>query len=113
MDEPLQITFRHMPPSTAMEERIRTLAARLQQTGARILACHVVVEAPHQHHRQGNLFDIRIDIKVPGAEFSLQRAHSHDQAYEDPYVALRDLFRAARRRLQGHEREHRHSVHRP
>lgn len=107
---PLQISFRHMEPSPALEARIRQLAARLERFSAHIMRCHVVVQAPHEHHQQGNLFDVRIDITVPTAEFSIQRAHPYNHSHEDPYVSLRDAFRAAQRKLQDYEREHRGDV---
>ena len=110
MNLPLQIVFRHMESSAALEARIRALASRLDRFSAHIMRCHVTVEAPHQHQHQGNLFDVKIDITVPDAEISIQRAHPRDHAHEDPYVALRDAFRAARRKLQDYEREHRLDV---
>jgi cold shock CspA family protein/ribosome-associated translation inhibitor RaiA len=110
MNLPLEITFRHMEGSLALEARIRKLAARLERFSSHIMRCHVIVEAPHQHHQQGNLFDVNIDITAPGAHFSIQRASPRDHSHEDPYVALRDAFRAARRKLQDYEREHRRAV---
>jgi cold shock CspA family protein/ribosome-associated translation inhibitor RaiA len=99
-----------MEPSPALETRIRQLAARLERFSAHIMRCHVTVEAPHQHHHQGNLFDVKIDITTPGSTIAIQRAHPRDHAHEDPYVALRDAFRAARRKLQDYERERRQDI---
>jgi len=48
---PLQITFRHLDHSAALESRIRSLVARLEKFEARITHCHVVVAAPPRHHR--------------------------------------------------------------
>lgn len=107
---PLQISFRHVDPSPALEARIRKLAARLDHFSSHIMRIHVVVDAPHEHHHQGNLFDVRIDITTPGNEISIRRAHPRTHAHEDPYVALRDAFRAARRKLEDHEREQRGAV---
>jgi len=70
----------------------------------------VTVESPHQHRHQGNLFDVRIDITAPDTEIVIERAHPRDHAHEDPYVALRDAFRAARRKLQDYERARRGDV---
>src|ERR1039457_2134192 len=47
MKLPLQITFRHMEPSPALEERIRKLMSRLDKFSAHIMHCHVVVEDPY------------------------------------------------------------------
>jgi cold shock CspA family protein/ribosome-associated translation inhibitor RaiA len=110
MNLPLEIVFRHMDASPALEARIRKLAARLDRLSSRIMRCRVTVEAPHQHHHQGNLFDVRIDITAPNAQFSIQRASPYDHSHEDPYVALRDAFRATRRKLQDYEHELRGAV---
>src|SRR5579862_4448672 len=100
---PLQITFRHMDPSPALESRIRELASRLDRFSEHIMRCHVIVEPPAHHQRQGLLYDFRIDITLPDEEIAIRHAHPADHAHEDPYVALRDAFRAARRKIEDHE----------
>ena len=112
MKLPLQITFRHMQPSAAMEARIRELAARLERFNPHIARCHVIVESPPGHQEQGALFQCHIDITVPDEEIAIRRTHAANHAHEDPYVALRDAFRAARRRLEDYERKHRRDVKR-
>jgi ribosomal subunit interface protein len=101
---PLQVTFRNMDPSPALEARVRELAMRLEKFSGQIMRCHVIVEAPHRHQQQGNLFEIHIDITVPDKEIAIRQAPPANHAHEDPYVALRDAFRAARRKLQDYER---------
>ena len=110
MNLPLQITFRHMEHSPALEERIRKLMLRLEKFSEHILRCHVVVEVPHQHSRQGRLYKLRIEITVPTEEIVIDRAHPRDHSHEDSYVELRDLFRATRRKLEDYERKRRHQV---
>jgi ribosomal subunit interface protein len=107
---PLQITFRQMEASTALEARIRELASRLDKFSDQIMRCHVILEPLAHHQHQGNLYDFRIDITLPDAEIAIRRAHRADRAHEDPYVALRDAFRAARRKLQDYERKRRGDV---
>ena len=68
MQIPLQINFQNMEPWSAIEARIREKAAKLEQFHDRIIGCKVVVEAPHQHHHKGKLYNIRIDISVPGKD---------------------------------------------
>jgi len=110
MKLPLQITFRHMEPSPALESRIRELAARLEKFSAHVMHCHVIVEPPAHHQHQGALYDFRIDITLPDEEFAIRHAHPADHAHEDPYVALRDAFHAARRKLEDYERKRRGDV---
>jgi ribosome-associated translation inhibitor RaiA len=107
---PLQISFRLMEPSPALEARIRELASRLDRFSDQITRCHVIVELPTRHQQQGNLFDFRLDITLPDAEIAISHARPADPAHEDPYVALRDAFRAARRKLQDYERKRRGDV---
>ena len=105
MQVPLQITFRHMTPSPALEERARVLAQRLERFSQQIIQCHLVVEAPAKHHRQGEPFDVGLEILVPGRQIVIRRPQASDARQQDAYVALRDAFRTARRRLQAYERE--------
>lgn len=95
MQTPLQITFRNIPRSDAVETRIRDKAAKLEEFHPRIMSCHVVVEELDRHHHQGRQFTIRLDIRVPGHEVVIDRDH-----HEDVYVALRDAFNAAGRKLE-------------
>ena len=101
----LQITFRNVDSSAALEARIRELIQKLQRFSNQIIKCQVVVEAPHhQHHEQGALFDFQVNIAVPGKEIIIGHTHSRNPAHTNAYVALRDAFRAARRQLQEYER---------
>ncbi|MCU0983429.1 MAG: cold shock domain-containing protein [Acetobacteraceae bacterium] len=102
---PLQVTFKGMDASAAMEARIAQKAERLARLGDRIKRCHVTVEAPNHRHRQGGLFRVLIELDVPGAVLVVAHDGPKDHAHEDPYVALRDAFAAAVRRLEDHIRK--------
>ena len=107
---PLEITFRNMEPSPALEARIRELAARLEKFSPHIVHCHVAIEAPHRHHHQGRLFNVALRITVPGHELAIHHTDATNHAHEDVYVALRDAFKSARRKLQDRERKVRRQV---
>lgn len=102
MQVPLEITFRGLPHSDAVEARIREKTAKLEQLCDNIISCKVVVEAEHHHQHQGNLFHVRIDLSVPQKHIVVSRDHHDKQAHEDVYVALRDAFEAAKRQLEAH-----------
>lgn len=104
MQLPLQIVFRNMAPSAAVEAKVRERANKLEEYFDRIVSCRVVVEERHRHHHQGNLYHVRVDVKVPGAELVASREPPEHHAHEDVYVAIRDAFDAARRQLQDHAR---------
>src|SRR5271165_4860031 len=63
---PLQITWRGIDPSEAVEARIRKLAERLEKFSAHIISCQVIVEAPHKHGHQGRLYEVHIHVTTPG-----------------------------------------------
>jgi ribosomal subunit interface protein len=105
MQIPLQITIRDIEHSKALEARIRSKAAKLDEFFSHIISCRVVVELPHKHHHQGKQFNVRIDIGVPGSEIVVNRDHA-----EDVYVALRDAFDAAKRQLEDYARKVRGDV---
>ena len=67
MKHPLQITFRHMDSSPAVEARIRDEVDSLEQHFGRITSCRVVIEEPHRRER-GNEYHISIDLHVPGSQ---------------------------------------------
>jgi cold shock CspA family protein/ribosome-associated translation inhibitor RaiA len=128
MEIPLKITFRDMAPSPAIEANIREKAAKLDSLYDRIMSCRVIVEAPHRHHHKGKTYEVRIDLTVPGGELVINHAPkrlaaaklnrseepekdfaelhepSKHAAHEDVYVAIRDAFNAAGRKLQDHAR---------
>ncbi len=110
MRVPLQITYRNMSPSEAVDRCIRERAERLDQFCDRITSCRVVVESRHRRHHQGMLYHIRIDLTAPGDEIVVSREPAMHRTHEDVYVAVRDAFDAARRRLEDYVRRHRRQV---
>lgn len=104
MTFPLQITFRNMDKSEALEARIREKAAALTRFEGDIQRCQVVVEAPHRHHHKGKLYTARIEVIVPRGNVVVTRDNQLHHAHEDPYVVVRDAFDAAVRQLEDHVR---------
>ncbi|MGD8318120.1 MAG: HPF/RaiA family ribosome-associated protein [Myxococcales bacterium] len=110
MQQALQITFKEMEPSEAVERYVHEHGAKLEKFYDPIIHCHVVIEAPHRHSHHGSLYEIRIDLTVPGHEIIVSHQGPRNQAHQDIYVALRDAFRAARRQLQDFKRKQRREV---
>lgn len=110
MQLPLQITFRDMPRSDAVEAKIRERAEKLDKFYDSIMSCRVVVEAPHGHHHQGKHYHIRIDLTVPQGELVVSKDKHDNRTHEDVYVAIRDAFDAAQRQLKEYVRKQRREV---
>ncbi len=134
MKNSLKITFRDMPPSKAIEDNIREKAHKLDSLSDDIMSCRVTIEAPHRHHHKGKAYVVRIDMTVPGGELVINRepkrlvaaraghgeetakklTENHEPtkhaAHEDVYVAIRDAFNAAARKLQDYARRRRGEI---
>jgi ribosomal subunit interface protein len=110
MQVPLEIQFRNMDASEAVEAAVRENVAKLERLVDTIISCRVTIEAPHRHHQQGNLYDVSVDLRYSGGEAVANRAPNANHAHEDVYVALRDAFNAARRQLQDRKRVQRGDV---
>lgn len=104
MQVPLQITFRNMPVSDAVETKIRERAEALDKFFPDIVACKVVVESTARGHQKGKLYYLRIDLTVPGREIVAKWHPDAKHAHEDIYVAVRDGFDEIRRQLEDYSR---------
>jgi ribosomal subunit interface protein len=91
---PLQVTFRNIDRSDALDSRIRTEARKLDRFHPRIGHCRVTVEETQRHHVQGRAFSATIEVRVPNAELVASKED------EDVYVAVRETFAAMRRQLE-------------
>ncbi len=102
----LQITFRDMPPSEALEARIREKVAKLEQFHPNITSCRVTVEEAHRHQQQGRHFGGGVVGGVPGHYAIVSWFHHHNC----PCAAGRGACGAARRRVEETWRETRGEV---
>jgi ribosomal subunit interface protein len=102
---PLQITARNSELSDAMREEITQRVAKLENIFDRIMRCKVVVEEPKRHLHEGKMYSVHIIMTVPGAELVTKR-----ELNKDLFVAMRDSFQAARRKLEEFAREQRGEV---
>lgn len=105
MEIPLQITSRNFDLTEAIESEIRQKAEKLDNFYKHIMRCRIVVESPQRRHHQGKLYSLHIYMTLPGAELIVKR-----EPHEDLYVAIRDSFNAARRKLEDFARQQRGDV---
>jgi ribosomal subunit interface protein len=107
---PLQITFRGIQHSDAVEAYVRKRAEKLETFSLRITGCHVAVEAPHRHQQGGRHYRVRVDLTVPGDEVVVSHAPDEDPNNEDVYAAVDEAFDRVGRRLEDHVRRQRSDV---
>ncbi|MBI1364337.1 MAG: hypothetical protein GC153_00070 [Alphaproteobacteria bacterium] len=105
METPPNIAFEGVTPTDALRTRIENEVARLERFFGRLTACKVVVSKPQGRHRHGDLFAVSVRLTLPGGrEVYATRNPSANHAHKDAGVAIRDVFRAARRQLQDRAR---------
>jgi ribosome-associated translation inhibitor RaiA len=94
-----------MEHSPAMDARITELAGKLEDLHPKITRCHVVVDETDRHKNKGNLFEVHVDIHVPGHDIAATR-----HASEDPYAAVSVAFEVLTRQLEDSIRKQRGDV---
>ncbi len=103
MQKLLQLRWRNMTPSEAVEAHVREEVERLERFHGRITGCEVTLESPSRHHRNGaQKYRVRIELSIPGGKLVVARDRDRKQAQADLYVAVRHAFREAKRQLQDH-----------
>jgi ribosome-associated translation inhibitor RaiA len=100
MTMPVEVHFHGLEKSTAVEERVREKVDKLAKHFDRMTHCRVVVEAPHRNPQRPKIYQIKIEVGMPGRSpivVSHERAGS--DATEELGLALRDAFEAALRKV--------------
>lgn len=100
----LKIQFVGFPESEAVASAIQDHVDSLEKTCPQLLSCHVVVERPPRKQHQGGIYHIKIRMTAPGNIIVVDREPGLNHAHEDVYVAIRDAFFAARRRVDEYMR---------
>jgi len=95
MKIPVQIQFRGMAPTEALELLARQQVQKLELLASDIMACRVAIELLQKHQHQGRPIGVRIDLTLPGKELVVNRVQN-----EDAYVALREAFDSMKRQLE-------------
>lgn len=96
---PMDIIFNGVQESDAMRSRGQYLLGKLVDQAPDIMRVSMVIEAKHRHHHQGNVFHVSIHAHCAGSDVDISREPAQNHAHEDVYVAMRDAYKAARRKL--------------
>lgn len=103
MQTPPEISWLHVPPQPQIAELIDEKIAGLERLHGRITSLHVWIAAPHQRHRSGNLYAVRLEARVPGAELAAAQSPAAAARHEHLKVALREAFAGLARQLSRHK----------
>jgi hypothetical protein len=96
----MKVTCEGQGCNPSLQARVRDWAAELDTVYHHIDRCDVTVAALRAPERVEQKYRVRLAIAVPGGEIVVSRDPGPGSEPEDPASAVRDSFRAARRRLQ-------------
>ncbi|MDB9524729.1 HPF/RaiA family ribosome-associated protein [Oscillatoria sp. CS-180] len=101
MQMPVDITYRGVEKSDALETLIRSKMEKLEEVCDHIIGCHIAVEKAHEHPSHGSPYRVRLDITVPpNHEIVADRNPGEGVQYASLESVIRDAFEAARRQLR-------------
>ncbi len=103
MDRPLEIAFHNLQASESLEAEIRKQMERLETRYGHLTGGRVSVEALHQQHQTGNLYEVHVTLSRPGQEIAVSHEPHHARerrAHPDVRSAVRDAFRAVEKQLE-------------
>jgi len=95
----LEISFRDIEHSDAIEFHIREKASKLTERYDDITGIRAVVGLPHNHSQKGKIAHISLEIGMPGEVIAITNDHHDNPEHENMYVALRDAFEKAQRKI--------------
>ena len=96
----LEISFRDIEHSDAVENNIRQKAEKLTSTYEDITGIRAVVALPHNHSYKGRIAHISLEVGLPGETVAITHDHHDKSDHENMYVALRDAFDKANRKIR-------------
>lgn len=114
MQTPLQITFRNIETSEAVENRIRERAGRLERFSNDIIGCRAVVEVPHRSPGSGkHALALGLEVDVPGKTLVAKGEAAPSETRDLAGRMIGDVFDAMLRQLEDYHQIRRRDVNRP
>lgn len=95
----LKVTCRGFSSTDSIRESVEEQAKKLQQYYPKLNLCEVTIDHGHGRQKQGRIFHVQVHLGVPGEDIFINREPEKNHAHEELSVAIRDAFKAARRKL--------------
>jgi cold shock CspA family protein len=100
MRVPLEITYRDVEKTDAIERLVREKAAKLDRLFENLISCRVAIERPQKSNEAGSPYRVRIDVTAPpGHELVVRREPGERDSHGSLRTLIVDAFSAMRRRL--------------
>lgn len=101
MQVPLELSFRGVDQTDAIETYVRQQIRRLERFYDRIVACRVAIEKPQQHQGAGSAYRVRVELSIPQAqELVVSKEPGQEPQHRDLHGVIGDAFAALERQLK-------------
>jgi ribosome-associated translation inhibitor RaiA len=110
MQMPIQVSFHGLEHSDALETTCKRSVSKLERYCKDITSCRVTVGKSQHRRSSGDLYELRIGLRVPGRTLVVNRVAPVHASNVQLALALREAFDSLRRRLQDHVRVRRGAV---
>ena len=101
MKSALELTFRDVSRTPAIDRLIHNKIDKLEIIYDHIISCHLAVERPQRHLKTGNPYRVRLEIRVPHGNDIIA---THESGQGDMHLSLetviRDVFENGMRQLK-------------
>ena len=64
MQNPLEITFKDIPHNSRIEQIILEKYEKIKHISRDVIKCHVIMEKLSKHHQNGNMYAVKLDLKL-------------------------------------------------
>jgi cold shock CspA family protein len=101
MQVPLEISFRDIEKSDAIETLIREKTQKLEKICDYMTSCRVAVAKPQKHQQSGSPYRVRLDVRIPpGHEIVVKREPGEGDMHEPLDKVIRGVFDSAWRQVK-------------
>lgn len=100
MNKGLEIVFHGFTSSDAIETEVRKRITKLEHICDDICGCRVCLDKPHNHHHKGTHYRVSVDVSLPGGAINVHNEKHDKSDHTDLYIAIRDAFNVAQRKLK-------------
>ncbi len=101
MQKPIEISFRGVERTAAMEKLIREQTGKLEQVGEHLTSVQVTVEKPQEHLSRGNPYRVRVLAHVPpGHDLVATREPGEGDMHDPLDKIIRECFHALWRQVK-------------
>lgn len=103
METPLQIAFKNLDSSEALESHIRERASKLKRFHPNITSCRVVVDVPHRSSGAGRPpLGVSIEVEVPGKTLVAKNGKDVYDTKDGGTALVNRVFETMERQLGEH-----------